>query len=80
MTMLPAVLATISIASRMVTPEESRVPIVRVKRATATLRKTGPRIGVFRMNLSKKARPCLVRMPTEMPTTVPTMEPMMMNQ
>jgi hypothetical protein len=34
-TTLPALLATISSASRMGTPDESSVPSVRVKRATA---------------------------------------------
>ncbi len=42
MILLPADLATISSASRMGTPEESMVPSVRVKRATATLRTSGP--------------------------------------
>ena len=37
-TVLPAGLATTSMASRMGTPEEIMVPSVRVKRATATLR------------------------------------------
>ena len=45
MTTLPAVLATISSASRIGTPDESSVPSVRVKRATAILRSTGPMIG-----------------------------------
>jgi hypothetical protein len=42
MTTLPEVLATISSASRMGTPEASRVPSVRVKRATAIFWSTGP--------------------------------------
>ena len=44
---LPAVLATISSASRMGTPEASSVPSVRVKRATAIFRSTGPMTGSF---------------------------------
>jgi len=45
MVLLPADLATISSESRMGTPEESIVPSVRVKRATATLRMSGPNMG-----------------------------------
>ena len=48
---LPAVLATISSASRMGTPDESSVPSVRVKRATAILRSTGPMTGSCSMHL-----------------------------
>ena len=56
-TLLPAVLATTSSASRIGTPEEISVPSVRVKRATATLRMTGPKIGVRMVNASQCCRP-----------------------
>ena len=56
-TLLPAVRATMSIASRMGTPEDSRVPMVRVKRATTTLRSTGPSTGSFSKMPSKVSRP-----------------------
>ena len=51
-TVLPAVFATTSMASRMGTPEEIMVPSVRVKRATATLRMSGPKMGVLMMKRS----------------------------
>ena len=54
--------ATISSASRMGTPEESSVPRVRVKRATATLRITGPMSGSLRTIASQTSRPFVVRM------------------
>ena len=56
---LPAVLATISSASRMGTPEVIMVPSVRVKRATATLRMTGPMTGIFSTTLVEISRPPL---------------------
>src|SRR2546426_2443387 len=45
-TMLPAVRAVISRPSRIDTPDEMRVPSVRVKRDTAALRSTSPSTGV----------------------------------
>ncbi len=56
MLMLPEVFDTISSASTMGTPEATIVPRVRVKRATAAFRTSGPKRGVLRMYLSKKAR------------------------
>ena len=44
---LPAVRAVMSRPSRIGTPEDSSVDSVRQKRATATLRRMLPRIGVF---------------------------------
>ncbi len=44
---MPADFATISRASRIGTPEESIVPKVRVNRATATFRTSGPNTGDF---------------------------------
>src|SRR5437879_13895984 len=44
-TMLPAVRAVISRPSRIDTPDEIRVPSVRVKRDTAAFRSTSPRTG-----------------------------------
>ena len=44
-TTFPAVRAQMSSASRIGTPDWSSVPSVRVKRATAILRKTGPITG-----------------------------------
>jgi hypothetical protein len=46
-TMLPAVLAVISRPSRIETPEEIRVPSVRVKRDTADFRRMSPSTGAF---------------------------------
>ena len=62
MILLPADLATISSASRMGTPDEIMVPSVRVKRATATFRTSGPNTGVLSTNAchSSCPRPCLV--------------------
>ena len=60
-TTLPAVLATMSSASRIGTPEESSVPIVRVKRATAILRMTSPMIGAFKSRPWKKRLPLGLR-------------------
>ncbi len=48
MTRLPAVFAQMSSASRIGTPDEISVPSVRVKRATATLRSSEPKTGIFR--------------------------------
>ncbi len=45
MTRFPAVFAVISSPSRMETPEETRVPRVRVNRATAAFRWRSPKIG-----------------------------------
>ena len=56
-TALPAVFATTSSASRMGTPELIMVPRVRVKRATATLRTSCPKIGVRMTNESHCTRP-----------------------
>ena len=60
-TTLPAVLPTISMASRMGTPEESSVPMVRVKRATTVLRKTWPKMGSLSSIASQASRPLRVR-------------------
>ena len=57
---LPADLATISSASRIGTPEESIVPSVRVKRATATLRMSGPNSGIFSTKACQISRPLRV--------------------
>src|SRR5213080_4282425 len=56
-TMLPAVRAVISRPSRIDTPEEIRVPSVRVKRETAALRSTSPSTGIFRSIVSICSRP-----------------------
>ena len=56
-TELPAVLATTSRASRIGTPEEIIVPSVRVNRATATLRMSGPNTGVRMTKASHCWRP-----------------------
>src|SRR3970282_1242119 len=48
MTRLPAVLAVISSPSRIETPEETRVPRVRVNRDTADFRRRSPRNGALR--------------------------------
>ena len=48
MTTFPAVRDTISRASRMGTPLAIMVPRVRLKRATATFRSSGPKTGAFR--------------------------------
>ena len=56
-TRLPEARAVIISPSRMGTPDEIRVPSVRVKRATATLRITGPKIGIFKKTLSQIRRP-----------------------
>ncbi len=58
---LPAVLATISRASRMGTPDESSVPRVRVKRATAILRMTMPMTGRLSISRWKNFFPPRVR-------------------
>ena len=44
---LPAVRAVMSSPSRIGTPEDSSVDSVRQNRATATLRRMLPRIGIF---------------------------------
>src|SRR5260370_32581735 len=56
-TMFPAVRAVISRPSRIDTPDEIRVPSVRVKRDTAALRSTSPRMGVLRSSESICSRP-----------------------
>src|SRR5207244_12611688 len=77
-TALPDVRAVIAKPSRMGTPDVIRVPKVRVKRATAILRSSMPRIGRLSKSLSKAYLPlgclriCLV------PKTMPT-HPMMKN-
>ena len=60
--LLPAARPTIWSASRMGTPEESMVPRVRVKRATATLRASGPKSGSLRTVASQTIWPFFVRM------------------
>jgi hypothetical protein len=47
MTAFPEVCAVISRQSRIGTPLEMRVAMVLVKRATAILRSSGPKIGIF---------------------------------
>src|SRR6266498_3363412 len=56
MVLLPADFATICRASRIGTPEESIVPRVRVKRATATLRTSEPKSGTLSVNASHRTR------------------------
>ncbi len=58
---LPDAFPTMSIASRMGTPEPSRVPSVRVKRATAIFRITGPMMGKVRNALCQNRFPPGVR-------------------
>src|SRR5438034_10090318 len=55
-TRLPAERAVMSRPSRMGTPEEIRVPSVRVKRATATLRISMPMTGTFSAKVSITGR------------------------
>ena len=50
---LPAVSLTMVSACRMGTPLLTSVPSVRVKREMATLLMTGPRAGIFSLNLSQ---------------------------
>jgi hypothetical protein len=57
MTQLPELLATISMASRMGTPDESSVPSVRVKRATAIFFIVGPITGSCSSELVDGAMP-----------------------
>ena len=59
-TMLPAVRAVISRPSRMDTPDEIRVPSVRVNRDTADLRSTSPSTGSLRSRESICRRPAAV--------------------
>ena len=75
---LPAVLPTISRASRIGTPDDSRVPRVRVKRATAIFCITGPTSGILSMTRSIVILPVLVRDQKRQPTTKPTTTTMMM--
>ena len=56
-TMFPAVRAVISRPSRIDTPDEMRVPSVRVKRDTADLRITSPSTGRRSSSLSICNRP-----------------------
>ena len=60
-TLFPAVRAVMRRPSRMGTPEETRVPRVRVKRATATLRIRVPITGTLRRSASMVACPFSVR-------------------
>ena len=60
-TLLPAVRAVIRRPSRMGTPDWTRVPSVRVKRATATFRIRVPKIGSLSIRASMVARPPSVR-------------------
>jgi len=60
-TRLPAVLAVISSASSIETPEASRVARVRVNRATDDLRTRLPMTGMRRRALSVIMPPCGVR-------------------
>ncbi len=56
-TLLPAVRAVMRRPSRIGTPEDTRVPRVRVKRATATLRISVPMTGSLRRRASMMDRP-----------------------
>ena len=56
-TALPAVRAVISSASRIGTPDDTRVPNVRQKRATAIFFKTLPKTGSLRSIPSRTRRP-----------------------
>jgi hypothetical protein len=47
-------------ASRIGTPEETSVPSVRVKRATAAFRMSGPKTGMRRRSRSMTTCPCSV--------------------
>src|SRR4051812_21414755 len=74
MTRLPDVFAVISRPSRIDTPDEISVPRVRVKRDTADLRTTSPRMGVLSRILSTAMVPAGVffhDMKTRKPTTPP---------
>ena len=57
MTMLPAVFAVISSPSRIDTPDEIRVPSVRVKRDTADFRRRSPSTGELSSMASIRFRP-----------------------
>ena len=59
-TWLPAVLAVISRPSRMLTPELTSVPSVRVKRDTADFRITSPSTGALSISASIWRRPAAV--------------------
>src|SRR5437879_295844 len=59
-TMLPAVRAVISRPSRIDTPDEIRVPSVRVKRETADLRSRSPSTGRLSSSLSICSLPAVV--------------------
>ncbi len=61
MTRFPAVRAVISRPSRIETPEDTRVPRVRVKRDTADLRSRSPRTGDRSSAPSTTFRPSGVR-------------------
>ena len=57
MTRFPAVFAVISRPSKIDTPDDTNVPSVRVKRATAAFRCRSPRIGKTSISLSMASRP-----------------------
>ena len=64
--------ATMSSASKMLTPLESMVPSVRVKLATATWRLSGPMMGMRNRPLSNAQRPRLVANSRRAPQARPT--------
>ena len=77
-TALPEVRAVMESPSRMGTPEVISVPKVRVKRATAILRKSMPSTGRLSSSLSKKYRPfgwvriCLTPKTAPTPPAIPS--------
>ena len=58
---LPDARPTMFIESRIGTPEPNKVPSVRVKRATAIFRITGPVTGIVRNSLCQNRLPPFVR-------------------
>ncbi len=60
-TLLPAVAAVMRRPSRIGTPDCTSVPSVRVKRATATFRMSGPKIGTLSTRASMVDLPFSVR-------------------
>ena len=60
-TLLPAVVAVMRSPSRIGTPDCTRVPSVRVKRATATFRRRRPKTGTFSNRASMVDLPFSVR-------------------
>src|SRR5262249_39852379 len=67
-TLLPAVRAVMTRASRIGTPEDTRVPRVRLKRATADFRISAPNTGTRRRKRSIQKWPSSVRYAYRMAT------------